>query len=178
MYCKKIQLPFDIETPGFPGESITHYSYDYTKIDSRLLNFLEQVNIYITYAEVFYSPPQTRIPIHQDAPNLKCYTKLNICQSSLKSYMNWYSVKSECKKQDTKVHNLNRPYIEYTPEEVILEHTECIHGVYLVNAGVPHDSTNFTNIPRYTLSLGLNDSKITDELSFEQAINRLKSVVV
>lgn len=178
MYCQKLQFPFEIETPGFPGESIAHYSYDYTKIDSRLLNFLEQINIYITYAEVFYSPPQTRIPIHQDAPNLKCYTKLNICQSSLKSYMNWFDVKPECKKQDTKVHILDRPYIEYSQEEVILKHTECIHGVYLVNAGVPHDSTNFTNIPRYTLSLGLNDSKLTDELSFEEAVNRLISVVV
>lgn len=178
MYCQRLQFPFEIETPGFPGESIDHYSYDYNQLDPRLLDFLKQVDIYITYAEVFYSRPQTRIPIHQDAPNLNCYTKLNICQSSLKSFMNWYSVIPECKKQDTKVHTLNRPYIEYTPEEVVLEHTECIHGVYLVNAGVPHDSTNFTNMPRYTLSLGLNDSKITDELSFEQAVNRLKSVIV
>lgn len=178
MYCKKLQFPFEIETPGFPGESITHYSYDYTQIDSRLLKFLEQVNIYITYAEIFYSPPQTRIPIHQDAPNLKCYTKLNICQSSLKSYMNWYSVKPGYNKQNTKVHTLHRPYIEYSLDEVTLEHTECIHGVYLVNAGIPHDSTNFTNIPRYTLSLGLNDSKLTDELDFLEAVDRLKSIVI
>ncbi len=178
MYCQRLQFPFEIETPGFPGNTIPYSSYDHTQLDPRLLSFLKDVNLYVTWAEVFYSPPFTRVPIHIDAPNLKHYTKLNICYSSPFSVMNWYNAKPEFEKKDFKVHELERPYIEYSLNEVNLEHTERTDGVYLINASIPHDSTNFAEIPRYTLSLGLNDSKISEELSIEEAVNRLKSVVV
>ena len=181
MYCAKLDFGFNIKTPGFPleeHESVRHYTYDYNNLDIRLIKYLEEKNIYITFAEIFYSPPNTRIPIHLDAPNLKHFTKLNICISDESSYMNWYSVKPEFINKIAKLTILHRPYLEYKLNEVDLVYTKCINGIYLVNASIPHDSTNFTNLSRWTLSLGLNDSKIKDELEFEEAYNRLESIII
>jgi len=181
MFCAKLTFPFDISTPGFPlenKESSQHYKYDYKNIDKQLIQSLEDKNIFVTFAEIFYSPPFTKIPIHLDAPNLTHFTKLNICISEKNSYMNWYKVKPAYENKPAKLTVLSRPYLEYEPEEVDLLYSQCINGVYLINAAIPHDSTNFTNQPRWTLSLGLNDSKITDELRFNDAVERLKSVII
>ena len=181
MYCAKLKFDFEIETTGFPLEdqkSPSHFSYNYNNLDQKLLDFLAQRNIYITFGEIFYSPPNSRLPIHLDAPNLQHFTKLNICISDQHSYMNWYKVKPEFVNKPAKMTTIKTPYLEYELNEVDLVHTQCINGTYLINAAVPHDSTNFTNRARWTLSLGLNGSKIREDLEFKEACYRLESIII
>lgn len=186
MYCAKLKFDFAINTPDFPIENFkgnrpTQFNYDIKKIDAQLLKFLYKRGISVIWTEIFYSPPSKGFNIHVDNPKLQHYTKLNICISDDHSYMKWYKVKPEFINKPTALTEIGTPYAHYEKNEVDLLHTECINGTYLVNAAIPHESTNDTDKDRWTLSLGLGyktDSDWSLELPFEEACSRLKSIII
>lgn len=183
-YCKKIQLPFDVELKNFPPTQYEDRVYmirpAWSTIDKKLLSFLSSKKLHIKFYEVFYTPPQHDLHIHVDSNEYSNMTKLNFCLSSIDSVMNWFEPKTEFKNKSSSQTMLKTNYLKFKPEEVDLLHTQCIAGWYLVNAGIPHNATNFTDEQRWTLSYTLLDLSVNPpvHLEFDKAAEIFKDYIL
>jgi|694.fasta_scaffold88964_4 hypothetical protein len=183
-YCRKLNLPSEIETKDFPPKDYEDRVFmirpPWSKISKNLHKFLDQLNLFVMHSEIFYTPPQQGIYIHVDTNKFSNMTKLNFCICNPFSMMNWFEIKKEYRdKNHLKQTMLTTNYLKYEPNEVeTILHSECVAGWYIVNAGIPHNSTNFTNEQRWTLSYVLKDRETHDYLQFDKALEIFKNYIV
>ena len=173
-YCCEVSFPHDLDYGNFckVDQRITNYPIEI--IDERLLRLLKDLDITILHSEVFFTPPNSDLDIHIDVGSVGNLTKLNVCISSNQSFMNWYDVISESTNNEARSTQIGTPYISIDRQCARLIHTQCINGTFIVNAGIPHDSTNYTAENRWTLSMVLWDDINHRHLQFEEALIRLK----
>lgn len=183
-FCTKIQLPFDVNLKDFPPKDYEERVYmirpPWSTIDKNLISFLSSKKIHVKFYEIFYTPPQKELYIHVDRNVYSNMTKLNYCICDPNSVMNWFEPKENFKSKTASQTMLKTNYLKFAPDEVNLLHTECIAGWYLVNAGVPHNATNFTDSQRWTLSYTLLDLNTSpaDHLEFDRAVEIFKEYLI
>lgn len=173
-YCRKVSFPHNFNYGNFYNVDQRLSNYSTELIDKRLSTLLSNLDITIAHSEVFFTPPYSQLDIHIDVGGVGNLTKLNVCVSSNQSFMNWYEVTSESIDHEAKSTQIGTPYISINRQHTRLLHTECINGTFIVNAGIPHDSTNHTADNRWTLSMVLWDDINHRHLQFDDALIRLK----
>ena len=183
-FCRKIQLPFEVNLKNFPPTNYEERVYmirpPWSTIDKKLISFLSSKNLHVKFYEIFYTPPQQELYIHVDRNVYSNMAKLNFCICDPLSVMNWFTPKEQFKKKMASQTMLKTDYLRFKSEEVDLEYTECIAGWYLVNAGIPHNATNFTDKQRWTLSYTLLDlnNDPADHLEFDRALEIFKECLI
>lgn len=183
IYCRKIQFPVEIELENFPPKDYENRVFmirpPWSKINKKLHRELGKLGLYIEHSEIFYSPPQEGIYIHVDTNTFSNMTKLNFCICNPLSVMNWFEIKEEYKNKSPKETMLSTKYLKYDKHEVKkILHTECIAGWHIVNAGIPHNSTNYTDEPRWTLSYVIKKQMAKEFLEFEEAVEIFKDYII
>jgi hypothetical protein len=171
-YCRKLYLPFECDHGNFFTEETRISPYPIDRIDKQLVALLSTRDIFIDTCEVFYSPPYSDIPIHIDNGHAGQMTKLNVCVSDEISVVNWYGVTDDYQMGNVQETETGGLYIGIDRKYAYAVHTECIKGTYIFNAGIPHDSTNYTSQKRWTLSMLLWDTLTNKHLQFDQALIR------
>ena len=133
-------------------------------INDELTITMQKLNLKIVQVEIFYSPPFKETIVHTDLTGGD-YTKLNYIYGGKNSYMHWYKQKPNIIKEMHKGNN----YIQFNPNEVDLVDTQMLPFSSIVQVGIPHNVTNFSE-KRYCLSLvirRLDGNKLTMAESVE-----------
>jgi hypothetical protein len=152
-----------IDTPGFPKpdgtfehlRELTMFNYNKDSLDYRLLTLIQDLGMVVYWSEIFYTPPNTWVPIHADTNQLSNMAKINIHAGHSDCTISWYNPLPEHAHKKPLQTPLDTEYLMYSHDEVKKIHTTCIDNVSIMNAGVPHGFHNNTNEPSWILSLVL-----------------------
>lgn len=154
-YYFDIDLDIPVLKPNINLSNIKDYHNKFTVIEyvnPEIVKFFKQRNlVLLPYIEIFNSKPNYVGPIHVDVGHGD-FAKMNWVFGGKDSTMNWYEPTVSDKPVATTLGN--RDYIYYDTTEVNhkLSHTIGIDRPSVVQVGVPHNSTNYSE-HRYCVSL-------------------------
>lgn len=163
-YCVDLKLPIsplrsDIDINSFSTTPWQLLSLDLINPDVKTL--FKSLNLNLRVAALFVLTENSVGSIHVDGVGNADVSKINWAVGS-DHIMNWYQIKdtSSQKVFDTKVSdNTNIPsrnYISYAPDEVELVHSHSVGYPSIIQAGIPHNVTNFSGTRR-CISIALFD---------------------
>jgi hypothetical protein len=154
-YYFDINLDIPVLKPNINLLDIKDYHNKFTVLEyvnPEIVKFFKQRNlVLLPYIEIFRSEPNYVGPIHVDVGHGD-FAKMNWVFGGKDSTMNWYEPIVSDKPVETTLGN--RDYIYYNTTEVNhkLSHTIGIDRPSVVQVGVPHNSTNYSE-HRYCVSL-------------------------
>ena len=120
-----------------------HKHLDRSDISDLYYSFIENLDLRLNHAEVFFSLPNIYYPIHRDQHNLIDFPKINFVYGGDNSKMNWYKIK-EGREGISSYTNINTAFVQYELNDVDLIFSQEIKSPSLVQAGVPHNVTSPT----------------------------------
>lgn len=154
-YHRYLKLPFEVNPPKMfeeHGPIIQHhYINDYQCSD--MDDFFKTFGLTCHLKECFYTPPNSKIPIHTDHASYTDHTKINITWGPEEGVIQWWKsdivreyqfVGGEYTKE--KHHNLWA-----NEEDCELLYEANTNRPSLVNVGVLHGTNNPTNFGRWTV---------------------------
>lgn len=131
-------------------------------ISTDVMDIFEQLDLEISFVEVFYSKPYLNSNIHVDGAGGD-YTKVNWIFGGINSSMNWYMKKSQTDTVKPRFPRIVTPIgtntVTYNSNEVDPIHSERIIRPSLVQVGIPHNIINGEQ-DRWCISVNYRD-KIT-----------------
>jgi len=140
------------------GEKAYHSLVDIKEnINPVMLEFLEEIGLFVYYCEIFYSKPNFFSQIHIDAnATRRDFAKINWVFGGKDSVMNWYKSKDDIIRAEKSVPNgpNSFSYIMYQPHEVDVLHSAPLGIPSVVQVGIPHNIINPTE-DRYCIGLAL-----------------------
>ena len=140
----------------------SHKFYDLSDLNPELSEFLLSLKIKVKMIEAFYRPANTMLNPHIDGAGGD-YSKINWIYGGKESVMKWYTRKPNTQIKDFGKTKINTPRIIFDEEDLTVLHAECLNGVHLVQAGIPH-SVLAGDEDRHCLSLvitGLDGRRLT-----------------
>jgi hypothetical protein len=174
-YAKNLILP--ISPLSKPVESIPKVPHTKLAIESHinieLINYLNDRNLLISFAETFYMKPNSFSIIHCDTKNYTDVAKLNYVYRGNDSTMNWYKTK-DTSLRDITPSELGTNYRKYDLDEVELIYQHTVSFPTLVQAGVPHNVTTHTE-DRMCISLFLMNKTTNKYISFSEGLSLFTS---
>lgn len=154
---RKIDLPVDPSTideihnqypwPANPETGVersyfSHYRFDYTKLNPIFVDIMEWGGMKIKHCEVFYRPGTGETFdafIHVDGHKVvECIGKINWVLGAKGNVMNWFEPLVEIEARHQLITNAGTKYLTFLPEDVKKIDSTDMHGLYVVNAGIPH----------------------------------------
>ena len=157
LYCKAISIPYEpiLDTRIITKIQRQHVKINTTQLNPEFIECLKSLNIYISFAEVFYIKPNITTDIHIDA-SLGDITKINYIYGGEDSQMIWYLPNTEtCGEKKTTCVNSN--YIAFTSDEVTKVYADTLTKPSIVQVGVPHNIIN-GNQARHCLSMVITEN--------------------
>jgi hypothetical protein len=142
-------------------------------ISAEFTDFLQQRNIKILLAEIFYNPPFKISQIHVDAVGGD-FAKINFIYGGPKSLMCWYHtdvVKNQIDYTIAKTRSIN-----YQSDEVNLVHRQTLISPSIVQVGIPHNIIN-TARERWCVSIVPVSAETQKNLSFQNTVDLFKDLV-
>lgn len=139
-----LSLPVSIFKSAFNKKKYStarHHYFDKEEISLEYLDFIKDLGLHLSHAEVFFSIPGEYYTIHRDQHQYHDFPKINFIIGGENSEMNWYSVKENIVGEN-KSTKIQTPYVGYKPEEVELIFKTKLNSTSLVQAGVPHNVTS------------------------------------
>jgi hypothetical protein len=154
---RKIELPVDPSTieeihrqypwPANPETGVkrsyfSHYKFDHRKLNHKFIEMMEWGGMTIKHSEVFYRPGTGETFdafIHVDGHKLvDCIGKINWVIGARGNIMHWFETVVEIQPRHMLVTNAGTKYLTFLPEDVKKIDSTDMHGLYVVNAGIPH----------------------------------------
>jgi hypothetical protein len=155
-YCNKINLPFEPLTADYDifSQREPLISVDLKYLNPELKNFLNELNVKVTFMECFYRKPHGSSGIHVDDFEGD-FVKINWVYNGEESYIEWFEPLPNSSPIPM-LTSANTPFTLYKPEDVLLVEKQNMQGTYLIQVGIPHRVKNLLE-SRYCLSLVLSD---------------------
>ncbi len=154
-YHRYLNLPFEIEPPEFfsqNGSTIKHqYINDYQC--PQVNSFLESLNLYCRLVECFYTPPNSKIPIHTDHPSYTNHAKINVTWGPKEGVIQWWKSDKVTQHQFSGGEYTNERHSNLWAEEkdCTFLYEANTNRPSLVNVGILHGTNNPSNQGRWTL---------------------------
>lgn len=110
---------------------------------------------YVSFAELFYTPPGGRLRWHIDTERPSNFIKINFVWGSQNHKMLWGESNSR-KPIHYKFTMSGTKYLDFQDVEItLLEEATIVHPT-IVNIGVPHSVVNLDTTPRWCLSVNIH----------------------
>jgi hypothetical protein len=161
VYSCALNIDFEVLNSSTTVESIVTNSYGKKNyhcpinanqhLNPKLLRLLESVKLFPAHCEIFYSPPHLFSGIHVDIGHGD-RMKINWIFGGERSTMNWYRLKDTVSPRIPDKSKINTLYVPYDLTEVDLVYTEQLANPSIVQVGVPHNITNYSQ-DRYCVSV-------------------------
>ena len=168
LFCKSVSIPHD---PVLNVNMITnirryHVKLSLTALNIEFVEYLKNLNLHISFVEVFYTRPNVITDIHIDA-NPGDITKINYIYGGLDSQMIWYKQNNDMVGQK-KITSVDSDYVAFNNDEVTPVFADSLINPSIVQVGVPHNIIN-KNQARHCLSIVINenDKRVTMERAIE-----------
>lgn len=154
-YHRYLKLPFEIHPPKMfsnLGNTIRHhYINDYQCND--MDNFLNELGLVCQLKECFYTPPNSKIPIHTDHATYTDHAKINLTWGPEEGVIQWWKSNMVRRHQFT-----GGEYTDETHHNLWADEKDCTflyeantNKPSLVNVGILHGTNNPTNQGRWTV---------------------------
>lgn len=151
--------PADPET-GVERSYFAHYRFDHTKLNPVFVDIMGWGGMKVKHSEVFYRPGTGEnfdAFIHVDGHKVvECVGKINWVIGAKGNVMNWFKPVVEIQTRHQMITNAGTKYLTFLPEDVERIDTTDMHGLYVVNAGIPHSvdmTAGSPDEPRICLSI-------------------------
>lgn len=155
-YFYYLNLPFKLNKPDYlidEGKT-RRLALTQSKLDKKLISFLDKLNLDSGLVEAFYTAPNDKIFIHCDSPTFDNHVKLNFTWGDMKSSTRWWKVKSKDKLiKGGKYYDDGNPVLHAKEEDCDLICEAVIDKPTLLNVGMLHSTYNPTNFGRWTLCI-------------------------
>jgi hypothetical protein len=181
-FCRHLKLPLELDSSGLKKiqesyKDINSYFVFDIDVDPNIVNYLKtNFNVDVTHGEVFYTPPKGRLPIHIDVYGDEI-TKMNWVFGATDSEMVWYKIKDPNKPLNKQLTPIGTPYVLYEIDDCDKIYSDRINKPSIINAAIPHDVINNTDIGRWCISYVLLDFSNAEKLKWEDAVKRFGSVI-
>ena len=181
---RKLKLPFDVATPGFPmpynmvesASDFTMFRYDCSGVDFRFTELIASLGLTLFWTDIFYTPPHQRVPIHLDETYMfSDMIKINIHVGSSDSVISWYDLLLDSSERTTTKTQTGTDTVTYQYHELDLIHSQCIDNISFMNASIPHGFVNNTATPSWILSMAIH--KDGTNLKFKEALELFKDYI-
>lgn len=192
IYHRYINLPFSIKRPDitttFP-KTIQHVDMrDW--VDKNMFDFNHSLGLEVMYMELFYTPPNQKLPIHSDLPVLDNRTKINVTWGPEEGRTRWWKAKSPDLMKVTGVSDYSDDFSAEDHHRNLTASEEDCDMMYeantnipsLVNVGQLHSTYNPGSYGRWTLcfcigeEVGSKDMK-NKFLTWDNAVNKYKEYI-
>lgn len=139
----------------------SHYKFDpELGLNPQFVDIMEWGGMKIKHAEVFYRPGQGEefdAFIHVDGHKVvECVGKINWVIGAHGNVMHWYKPTVQIEDRHQLVTSVGTKYLTFPPEDVMKIDSVDMHGLYVVNAGIPHSvdmQVGSVTEPRICLSI-------------------------
>lgn len=161
-----------------PGQGIGIFPFNYSELDHQFINLLASLGLVMSHGEMFYTPPNTQMPIHVDDGiygTNRC--KINWVFGADGSVMEWWRAKDETQPLNYQTTPIGTTYILFDTIECEKIHSAEIHGPTLVNSGVPHSVNNCTNQGRWCMSFNIAHATTRVPIQWDEAIVIFKDFI-
>ena len=158
-YIAELKLPFEIDLA--PARKVIAeyknlgqyniFSYEQSWLDRTLAEFFHSRGCFITYQEMFYTPPFGKLPIHVDQEQFSNMAKINWILGAQGSEMVWWNPKDPTQ-TNTHTTPTGTKYMLFSEDMVDEEYRFPVRTSTFINAGIPHSVDNHTNEGRWCLS--------------------------
>lgn len=152
-------LPANPDT-GVERSYFSHYKFDHTKLNQVFIDIMEWGGMKIKHSEVFYRPGTGKIFdafIHVDGHRVvDGIGKINWVIGAKGNVMHWFEPIGEIQSRHQLMTGVGTKYLAFLPEDVKKIDSADMHGLYVVNAGIPHSVemvAGSTAEPRICLSI-------------------------
>ena len=179
-FCVNLDLGFEPTmhpafNPVLAGRSLRsswHATIPTDGLDPRITEFLDGLGISVPHAEVFYSIPGLRRPIHTDGNGLRDLCKINWVYGGAGSYMRWWIPINSGNGPIFRITSVGTKCIAYEDQDCRVIWKATVGFPSLVQVGVPHDMVNDGNEPRWCVSYVINDRTTGNPLRWNESVER------
>lgn len=183
-YYKYLDLDF---LPLNNVEALPIYSrvslIDKDNINRNLIEYLDNHNLAIDHAAIFYAKPGFNAGIiHVDGEwfdltkDWPSRCKLNYVLGDTSTVTSWYDVALENRIRTTYAQTaVKSKFYAFEPSICVEIERAALGTWHLFEAGVPHTITNSTANPRWCISYSLRKKEIPGWITMEECYNRLMS---
>jgi hypothetical protein len=179
-FCMHLSLGFDPTMhPAFDPflrdrslRSSWHCSIPPDHMDPRITVFLSGINAWSPHAEVFYSLPGLRRPIHTDGGPISDLCKINWVYGGSGSLMRWWDPKDPTKAPKEGRTIVGSRYCSYDDDDCELAWESTVGFPSLVQVGIPHDMVNSSDEPRWCVSYVVSDATTREPIPWDRAVER------
>jgi hypothetical protein len=176
-YCFDIdvgfELPLDIieqfykNNPDYK-EQCCVYNLDLKTVDTRLLAFLEPLDLTISHSEIICTPAHHMLPLHIDTGQANNDTKINWVVGN-DSPIDWW-IPNDSKNRDVIANQSGYNYIAYKRSECTKVWSHVIGNPSIINSGIPHSVDNDTDNVRVCYTNVLFNKKKNERLQWQDAV--------
>lgn len=150
-----------------------HFQIPTDKIDPLITGFMSKIEVWIPHAEVFYSIPGHRRPIHIDGnQKIGKICKINWVYGGTGSLMRWWEPKDPSKPPKEGLTIIGSKYCAYDEQDCNMVWESAVGFPSLVQAGLPHDMINSSHEPRWCMSYAIYDGITRKPILWDQAVER------
>ncbi len=143
-----------------------------------ILSLLNNLDLNILQAELFYSEPNFFSDIHTDyANNTKDISKINWLIHGENSLLNWYDTSANQHLRSISSATDGNVYKGYNLSECTLIDSTDLCRPSLIQAGVPHNSVT-RDEPRWSVSLTLFDRLTKQHAKFSDVASRFSQYII
>jgi hypothetical protein len=177
-YCQDLTLDFILDTSVLNRVQSIHKDADngaifkihQSEVDPNLLHFLNELDLTVNFAEIFYTPPNKNLFIHIDNNYISNNCKLNWVYGGSGSVMEWWERKNPKAPLEFKLTDIGSKYIYFNRDECVKVWQHEVKQPSLVNVGIPHSVQNNTNAARWCVSHSIYDLDRNKQLEWQDAI--------
>jgi hypothetical protein len=126
---------------GIPYAYFAHYPLDKKYLNPVFLNIMDVGGLSLSHSEVFFRPGTGEdfdAFIHVDGYDLQLVTKFNWIVGDRGNTMQWYMPNVKISEKHQLMTKVDTKYLVFDSNEVDLIDEVDLHGLYVVNAGIPH----------------------------------------
>jgi len=157
IYSKPVSIPYPpvLDTSVITNVKNRHVHFDLNQLNPKFTEYLNELNLHISFAEIFYTKPNETTGIHVDV-FYGDFTKLNYIYGGADSQMCWYRTNTVT--GERKITAVNSKYLAFEPDQVDLIYTDSLVQPSVVQVGVPHNIINRQQ-DRHCLSMVIIENK-------------------
>lgn len=183
-------IPCSLETvrdlyPHKPDYSkFSHYRVPIDRLEPNFVRLLSRAGLGIKHAEIFYRPGTGEAMdafIHTDGHRVvPGFAKINYVISEDSNIMSWWRPIGPVTEKNEMVTSVNTKYLKFERSECKLLDQVDMHGLYVVNAGIPHSvSMNAGSVDRPRICISVTPLLLENmkNVGCREAHSRLSSAI-
>jgi hypothetical protein len=161
-YCIDLILPVkhplaNLDTLENKGASADIWFADMKDVSIEFLTWLDSNGLTMTYPPlIFYTPPRRECGIHIDGSGICDRAVMNWIVQGNGSVMHWFNLALDADITQQESTQAGTPYTRYREEDVVQVHSQAVKWPSLVQTGVPHKITNYSDEARWCISCDIS----------------------